>query len=91
MIIMASVAKLKELGLFLSSLAAYRGLTVYRSRLADLVKAAEISGATGLDIEDAIQYAAALALDAKAIVSYDSHFDDLAIPRRTPVAINLEV
>ncbi|MEM2654100.1 MAG: PIN domain-containing protein, partial [Nitrososphaerota archaeon] len=48
------------------------------------IKAVELATETGLDMDDAIQYYAALSVNAEAIVSYDKHFDNLKIPRREP-------
>ncbi len=87
MIIMASLSKISELKIFLSSLSAYKGITIYRSRLTDMLKAVEISMKRGLDIDDSIQYSSALSLGAKAIVSFDKHFDGLDIPRADPKMI----
>ena len=84
MLIMAGFAKEKELRIFLSSLSAYKGLSIYTSTLAEKVKAVDISLNSGLDVDDSIQYSAALSLDVKGIVSFDKHFDGLEIPRVEP-------
>lgn len=87
MIIMASLSKVSELKILLSSLSAYKGITIYRSRLTDMLKAIEISMERGLDMDDSIQYSSALSLGVKAIVSFDKHFDGLDIPRAEPQMI----
>jgi len=87
MIIMADLSKMDELRIFLSSLSAYKGITVYRNRLTDMLRAVEIDQKEGLDIEHSIQYASALALGVKAIVSFDNHFDELEIPRVEPAQL----
>jgi predicted nucleic acid-binding protein len=48
------------------------------------MKAIDIASETGLDIDDAIQYAVALSVNAEAIISFDKHFDNLKTPRREP-------
>ena len=40
-----------------------------------------------LDMDDAIQYAVALSLNAESIISFDKHFDGLKIPRKEPVEL----
>lgn len=84
MVIMAGFAKKKELKTFLSSLSAYKGLSIYTTTLLDKVKAIDISLKNDLDIDDSIQYSAALTLDVQSIVSFDKHFDGLEIPRIEP-------
>ena len=84
MVIMAGFAKKKELKTFLSSLSAYKGLSIYTATLSDKVKAVDMSLKNNLDIDDSIQYSAALTLDVKGIVSFDKHFDRLEIPRIDP-------
>ena len=88
MLIMASYKKYSEIKKFLSSLAAYKGLLVYSCTLDDKINCVEIAQNEGLDVDDSIQYAAALSLHAKAIVSFDSHFDGLLIPREEPAKIS---
>ena len=73
-----------KLKTFLSSLLAYEGLEVYTTTLSDEIKAVDISGEKDLDMEDAIQYSAALALGVKGVVSFDKDFDGLEIPRVEP-------
>jgi predicted nucleic acid-binding protein len=84
---MSNLSKVRELKVFLSSLSAYRGLVIFRSGLADMLRAAEIMERKGLDADDAIQYSAAIASGVKAIVSFDTHFNDLDIPRVEPVQL----
>ncbi|MHA1593174.1 MAG: type II toxin-antitoxin system VapC family toxin [Candidatus Baldrarchaeia archaeon] len=87
MIIMEGFGKLSELEVFLRSLRRYKGLYVYKTSIADNLKAVKICKDKGLDIDDAIQYAAALSINAEAIVSFDSDFDGLKIPRIEPYQI----
>ena len=87
MVLMGRLKRLERLMVFLSSLTAYKGLRVYATSISDELKAAELAGECGLDIDDAIQYAAALSTRAAAIVSFDKDFDDLKVPRKEPVEI----
>lgn len=89
MLIMASHKKYSETKEFLSSLVAYKGLVVYNCTLDDKINCIDIVLNEGLDVDDSIQYAAALALNAKAIVSFDAHFDEHDIPREEPLQINI--
>ena len=45
-------------------------------------KATELAAHDRLDIDDAIQYASALGLNAEAIVSFDKHFNNLKLTRK---------
>lgn len=83
-VIMNGLNRLKELKTFLTSLLAYKGLHVYSTSITDEIKAVEISLKHNLDMDDAIQYAAALSINADAITSFDKHFDGLKIPRTDP-------
>ncbi len=76
--------RLEALRKFLLSLRAYKGLYVYSTGLGCEVRAIDLAKETGLDIDDAIQYSAALAVNAEAIVSFDKDFDNLKIPRKEP-------
>jgi predicted nucleic acid-binding protein len=76
-----------ELKKFLQSLLAYAGLKIYDTTLQDEIRAVDISDEKGLDIEDSIQYSAALTLGLKGIVSFDKHFDGLEIPRLEPGSV----
>ncbi|MEM2107089.1 MAG: hypothetical protein QXV46_04665 [Candidatus Bathyarchaeia archaeon] len=49
--------------------------------MADEINAIEISYENNLDLDDAIQYTAALALEVDGIISFDRHFDKLRILR----------
>ncbi|MEM1557776.1 MAG: PIN domain-containing protein [Thermoproteota archaeon] len=84
---MSNSLKTKELKVFLSSLSAYKGLTIYHSKLADMLMAIETMEKKGLDVDDAIQYSAAFSSGAKAIISFDKHFDNLEIPRVEPARL----
>ncbi len=86
-VIMDQFSKLKELKTFLLSLLAYRGLHVYFTTIGDEVRAVEFAVEQNLDMDDAIQYSAALKAEAEAIVSFDKHFDGLKVPRLEPVDI----
>ncbi len=87
MIIMSGLSKLDELKVFLSSLSAYRGLTIHRNGLKELLRAVETMKEKHLDLDDAIQYSAAMSLGVKAIVSFDKHFDGLEVPREEPARL----
>ena len=83
-VIMDSFKKLEALKTFLSSLAAYKGLRRLSTSLPIEIEAVEQALSRGLDMDDAIQYSAALSANVECIVSYDKHFDGLEIPRKTP-------
>jgi len=83
-VIMNNVNKLNELRIFLSSLTAYKGLSIYHTNINDEIKAAEIAIQNSLDMDDAIQYTTALAINAEAIISFDKHFNNLKTPRKEP-------
>jgi len=84
MVVMGGFEKKRELKTFLSSLSAYEGLSVYTTTLLDELRAVDISQKGDLDIDDSIQYSAALRLSVDGIVSFDKHFDKLEIPRIEP-------
>jgi predicted nucleic acid-binding protein len=83
-VIMSNLKRIKELELFLLSLTAYKGLKIYHTTLSDEINATQTALSERLDMDDAIQYSAALSLNAEAIVSLDRHFDNLKIPRQEP-------
>lgn len=83
-VVMSNLNKLHELKIFLLSLTAYKGLHIYHTTLSDEVNATEIATTQNLDMDDAIQYAAALSAKADAIISFDKHFNNLSIPREEP-------
>ncbi|MEM3000527.1 MAG: PIN domain-containing protein [Candidatus Bathyarchaeia archaeon] len=83
-VVMSNLKKLHELKTFLLSLTAYEGLHIYHTTLSDEVNATEIATTQNLDMDDAIQYAAALSAKADAIISFDKHFNNLRIPREEP-------
>jgi len=87
MILMDNFRKRKEARLFLTSLAAYKGLQVYNTTLTDKIRAIDICTQTALDIDDAVQYSVAQSLGAEGIVSFDRHFDGLKIRRMEPQAV----
>jgi len=84
MVILSGLGKLDELKTFLTSLSPYKGLSTYATTLLDKVRAVDICLAENLDIDDSIQYSAALACGAESIVSFDKHLDELGIPRVEP-------
>lgn len=86
MIILDARGKLRELDRFLRSLSAYKGLTLYATSLEDKLEAVELAVSGEFDMDDAVQYASARSLGAKAIISLDRHFDDHVIPRMDPGA-----
>jgi len=87
MVTMYNFGNLNGLRIFLSSLAAYKGLRIYHTTMSDEVNATEFAVQNRLDIDDAIQYASALGLKAEAIVSFDKHFNNLKIARKEPTQI----
>jgi predicted nucleic acid-binding protein len=84
MIILDGRGKLRELDRFLRSLSAYKGLTLYATSLEDKVNAVELAVNGEFDVDDAVQYASARSLRAKAVVSLDRDFDNHEIPRMDP-------
>lgn len=83
-VIMSNQNRINELKVFLLSLTAYKGLKIYHTAISDEIKAADIALEEKLDMDDAIQYSAAISLNVEAIISLDKHFDKLEIPRKDP-------
>jgi uncharacterized protein len=83
-VIMGNLGKFDGIRIFLASLKAYKGLRIVQTNVAIEIKAAEIAEQCKLDMDDALQYAAALNAKVEAIVSLDKHFTGLQIPRREP-------
>lgn len=83
-VLMDSLGRLDGLEKFLSSMRAYKGLYVYPTSIVEEIRAVRIARERGLDMDDAIQYSAALTIGAEAIVSFDRDFDGLDIPRVEP-------
>lgn len=83
-VIMDRLERLRELRTFLESLPSYKGLHIHHTTLRDEIRAVEIAGEKGLDMDDAIQFSSALTVKAEAIISYDKHFDGLEMPRIEP-------
>ncbi len=84
MMILDARGKLRELDRFLRSLTAYKSLMLYATSLQDKLEAVELANGGEFDVDDAVQYASARSLGAKAIISLDKHFDDHVIPRMDP-------
>ena len=91
MLIMASHKRYSEIKKFLLSLTAYKGLFVYNCTLDDKINCIDMVQNERLDVDDSIQYAAALSLNAKAIISFDTHFDGLKIRREEPGEIQSNI
>lgn len=87
MIILDGAGRLRELRTFLSSLSAYRGLTIYATLLEDKLDAVRFAIEGKLDVDDALQYASASRLKVEGIVSLDKHFDGRDIPRIEPASL----
>lgn len=87
MVLMDRFKRLEELDVFLSSLAGYKGICLYHTPISDEIKAVKMAQEHDLDIDDAVQYAAALSMNADAIISFDRDFDNLEVPRREPEQI----
>ena len=60
------------------------GLWIYETTSDDELAAAILMENNMLDFDDALQYYIAKKVGAKAIISFDKHFDSLDIPRREP-------
>jgi predicted nucleic acid-binding protein len=88
---MASRKKYSEIKRFLQSLTAYKGLIVYSCTLDDKMNCINLVIDGRMDVDDSIQYAAALSLKARAIVSFDTHFDGFKIPREEPGKIHANI
>jgi len=84
MILLERFGRVKELKMFLLSLRAYKGLWIYYTSISDELKAVDIVMEGKLDLDDAIQYSAALATGSQGIISFDRDFDSLEIPRLEP-------
>jgi predicted nucleic acid-binding protein len=84
MVIMSSLGRFDGFKIFLASLRAYKGLRILQTKISTEIKAAEIASQGNLDMDDALQYAAALDAKAEAIVSFDKHFGNLKIPKKEP-------
>ena len=65
MVVMYNLAKLPELKVFLLSLTAYKGLHVYHTTITDELNAGNTAMEQKLDLDDAIQYCAALSANTK--------------------------
>lgn len=81
---MDGLGRLEALKTFILSLLAYKELHIYNTTITDVVKATEIVNTQKLSMDDAMQYASALSINAEAIISLDKHFDNLKIPRIEP-------
>lgn len=88
MVLMDRFKKLEELNVFLSSLTGYKGIYLYHMSISDEVKAVKMAQEHELDIDDAIQYAAALSMNVDAIISFDRDLDNLEVPRKEPEQIS---
>ena len=89
-VLLDRLRKLRELRKFLLSITAYKGLHIYTTSLVDEINAVEIAEKDGLDMDDAIQFTAAISINADAIISFDKNFDGLKIPRKEPAQIQQE-
>jgi predicted nucleic acid-binding protein len=69
---------------FVRAIEGSKGLTVSESTISDELTAAILTGKIGRDFDDSLQYFMAKKIGAKYIVSFDTHFDSLDIPRRSP-------
>ncbi len=76
--------KLGAIEIFLRNLSVSLGLTVIETTRDDELEVAIFAGKIGLDFDDALQYFVAKKLGAKAIISFDKHFDRTDLKRVTP-------
>lgn len=76
-----------ELKEFLIQMANLEKLLIYHTMLVDEIKIISNLGKNNLEFEDALQYHVARQFKCKAIISFDSHFDSLEIPRKEPKEI----
>jgi len=60
---------------------------VYTTSIANETKAVKATKKSKLDIDDAIQYTAALSINADAIISLAKDFDGLKILTKEPIQI----
>lgn len=76
-----------SVGAFLSNVERSMGLAVYDTDTAEEGEAAKVAENAGLDFDDALQYYVAKKVGARAIVSFDRHFDGLDVPRKSPAEV----
>ncbi len=69
---------------FLLTLVNHEGLDIVRTHPVDMARAIQTSEKHDLTLEDALLYRKAQRENVDAIISLDSDFDGLDIPRRTP-------
>ncbi len=74
---------------FLEELALSENIFVYPTDGKDEFEIFNLSKKGTLDFDDSFQYYVAEQANCKAIISYDSDFDKLTIPRKTPDQIIL--
>ena len=70
--------------LFVRNILNSKGLKVYSTTLEEELEASILAEKVGLDFDDGLQYFIAKKLQAKAIVSFDRHFDKTDLKRVTP-------
>jgi predicted nucleic acid-binding protein len=80
----AVVGKGELLTRFIRNIENSEGLYVYDTDLTEESSAALLTSQLGLDFDDALQYYVAKRLGATAIVSFDTHFDGMDVPRKEP-------
>jgi len=88
MVTLEWAGRLPELKTFLSSLSAYRGLTLHPTSLEEKLNAVELVIEGKFDLDDALQYVSARTLKSEGIVSLDRHFDGHPIPRIEPASLS---
>ncbi len=86
MVLLDSLGRRDKLKAFFASLSGHGSLCGRCTSLAEEVRAAELAEGEGL-VDDALRYAVALALGAKAVVPFDGHFDGLKVPRVEPASV----
>ena len=82
-ILLERIHKIDGLKKFLDWIIHTKGLSVYQTSPHEELNIAEMTGATGLDFDDALQYFVAKALGV-ALVSFDRDFDKTDITRIEP-------
>lgn len=75
---------LKATETFLRNLSASLGIKVYATSQEEELEVCIYSGKMGLDFDDGIQYLVAKKVGAKAIISFDRHFDNTDLKRVEP-------
>ena len=78
---------LSDIRRILMGLSSARGLRVYPTTLIDHIKAFELMVEHNLDFDDAVTLQCALSCRCDAMVTYDKHFKNTSLSRKTPADV----